>query len=143
MSLYSRYKTADSLEKTGVVLDLGSAQIRIRRAGGANVAYSKRMEALAKPHRRAIQANTLDREIATNIAIQAYAETIITEWKTRKDDGKFYDGIETEDGTTIPFNVENTIATLKDLPDLFAEIQEFAGNSTMFLQANLDEDVKN
>lgn len=143
MSLYSRYKTSDSLEKSGIIMDLGYVQIRICRAGGANVAYTKRMEVLAKPHRRAIQANSLPRETAQEIAIRAYAETVITEWKTKKDDGKFYDGIETEDGSTVPFTVDNVVKALTDLPDLFNDIQEFAQNSSLFLQSNLEEDAKN
>lgn len=143
MSLYSRYKTNNDLEKTGIVMDLGEAQIRMRRAGGANVAYTSRMEVLAKPYRRAIQANSLPRETAQEIAIRAYAETVITEWKTRKEDGTFYDGIQTEDGSTVPFTVDNVIKALTDLPDLFSDIQEFAQNSSLFLQSNLEDDAKN
>lgn len=143
MSLYSRYKTNNDLEKTGIVMDLGEAQIRMRRAGGANVAYTSRMEVLTKPYRRAIQTNSLPRGTAQEIAIRAYAETVITEWKTRKEDGTFYDGIQTEDGSTVPFTVDNVIKALTDLPDLFADIQEFAQNSSLFLQSNLEDDAKN
>lgn len=142
MSLYSRYKTNESTETQGVIMDLQDVQIRILRAGGANIKYTQRLEALLKPHRRAVQANSLPRETMMGIMYQVYAETIVTDWKTLVD-GEWQEGIEGPDGTLNPFNVENVIATFKALPDLFADIQEFAGNTALFLQANLEEDAKN
>lgn len=143
MGLYNRYNTNADLENTGVIYDLGDARVRLARAGGANNAYLKRMEALTKPHRRAIQNNSIERDVLLNIVRQVFAETVIKGWETRTKKGDFVSGIEDAEGNIQPYNLDNVMRTLTDLPDLFSELQEFAGDQNMYLQSILEDDAKN
>ena len=69
MSLYSQFGTDKTVEKEGVFLQYGTTkdgkpiQIKICRAGGANTAYNRAMEAKTKPYRRQLQNGTLDMEV--------------------------------------------------------------------------------
>lgn len=139
MSLYAKFETDRSLEKQGITLDYGpnskgvAIEILIARAGGANDQYLKRMEAKAKPHRRQIQHETMERSQLENIVKEVYAETIVLGWK----------GVEDRDGNEMPFTRENCIKLFNDLPDLYADIQEQAQTGALFRVSVREADGKN
>lgn len=139
MSLYAKFETDRSLEKQGITLDYGPnshdkpIEIRIARAGGSNDAYLKRMEAKAKPHRRQIQHDTIERITLENIVKEVYAETVVLGWS----------GVEDRDGNEMQFNKENCLKLFNDLPDLYADIQEQAQSSALFRMSVREADAKN
>lgn len=134
MSTYQRFKTNPELEKNGIVLDLGEVgKFTIARAGGANQKFEKRMAALTKPHRRAIQAGTIDQQILSEITATAAAETIVLGWE----------GVTGPDGQPLEFNVANCKQLLTDLPELFTEIVNAARDHTLYLQHIREEDAGN
>lgn len=147
MSLYDKFETNTSLEKSGIELDYGPNNrlpadskgnhpvtiIRISRAGGSNDAYLKRMEAKAKPHRRAIQHETIDKETLAKIIREVYAETVVLGWSNVTD----------RDGKVLEYSIENAMTLFKDLPDLFLDIQEQAQNAALFRVNVRDDDAKN
>lgn len=139
MSLYSQFKTEDSLEKQGILLEYGTTEdgkpicIRIARAGGANKAYEKRMEAEVKPYRRMIQNETIETSVVTRILRKVFAETVVLGWENVQD----------ESGKDIPFNVENCIKLFEDLPDLFKDVQEQAQRAALFRAEVREADAKN
>lgn len=139
MSLYSQFKTEDSLEKQGILLEYGTTEdgkpicIRIARAGGANRAYEKRMEAEVKPYRRMIQNETIETSVVTRILRKVFAETVVLGWENVQD----------ESGKDIPFNVENCIKLFEDLPDLFKDVQEQAQRAALFRAEVREADAKN
>lgn len=139
MSLYARFETDRSLEKKGIILDYGfnskgnPIQITIARAGGANDTYLKRLEAKAKPHRRQIQLETMDRVQLEAIVKETYAEAVVLGWE----------GVEDRDGNDMPFTKENVLKLFNDLPDLYADVQEQAQNAALFRVAIREEDAKN
>lgn len=139
MSLYQKFETDRSLEKTGIELDYGPNSkkqptlIRIARAGGANDAYLKRMESKAKPHRRAIQHETIDKDTLAKIIREVYAETVVLGWS----------GVEDREGNALEYSVENAVKLFTDLPDLFLDIQEQAQNAALFRVNLRDDDAKN
>lgn len=139
MSLYKKFETDRSLEKTGITLDYGpnskgnTVEIRIARAGGANDQYLKRLEAKAKPHRRAIQHETVEREQLNQIVREVYAETVVLGWTN----------VEDRDGNEMAFTRENVLKLFTDLPDLYTDIQEQAQSAALFRISVREADAKN
>lgn len=134
MNTYDAFLNSDDHEKNGVELDLdGVGKFQIARAGGGNKQYTKRLERILKPHRRAIQTNTLSIEKADALLAQAYAETVVLRWE----------GVSGRDGESLPHNKENCIQLLIDLPDLFRVIRETADNEALYRATILEDDGGN
>lgn len=125
MGTYASYKTNQELEKDGIELDLGEAGLfKIARAGGSNQKYLKRVQALSKPYRRAIQAGSIDQKDSDRIVITAFAEHVVLGWER----------VTGPDGQPLPYTTENAIQLFTDLPDLFQTIQESANDASLFRQ---------
>jgi len=139
MSLYTNFKTDPKLEKDGIVLQYGEnsegkpIEITIARAGGSNQNYLRRMEVKAKPFRRQIQNDTMDRKAMEAIIREVYAETIVIGWT----------GVEDQDGNPMACTKENVVKLFNDLPDLFGDIQEQAQRSSLFRAYVREDDSKN
>ena len=139
MSLYNQFGTDKKVEKEGVILQYGNTddgkpiQIKICRAGGANTAYNRAMEAKTKPYRRQLQNGTLDIEVMTSILREVYADTVVIGWSN----------VEDKDGKPMPFNRDNVIKLFSELPELFADVQEQATNLALFRAEINEQDAKN
>lgn len=134
MNLYKTYKTNDSLEKEGTLIEVAEGvKMRIARAGGNNTRYGKLLGERMKPHRRQMENGTLDDKVADRIIYEIYADTVILGWE----------GVTDQNDKPLEYTRENCIKLLTDLPDLFREIQEHATKLENFRQAALEEDVKN
>lgn len=139
MSLYKQFKTDSNVERTGIVLQYGvnsqgkPIEIRVARAGGSNDAYVKRMEARAKPFRRQIQNETIERAVLLGLVREVFAETVVLGWE----------GVEDANGNALPFSRENAIKLFTDLPDLFDDVQEQAQRAALFRATMREEDAKN
>lgn len=149
MSLYSQFKTDKSIEKEGIVLNYGKnskgkdIEIRIARAGGANVQYAKLLEAKTKPYRRQIQNETLDNEVAEKITQEVYARTVVLGWNGVEFPILDEKGEETGSFEELPFNEKNCIRLFQDLPDLWSDIQQQSQRSALFRAELLEQDAKN
>jgi hypothetical protein len=137
--LYAQFKTDNHLEKEGILLEYGENSkgkpicIRVARAGGANNAYTKRMEARVKPYRRQIQNETMETALVERLVKEVYAETVILGWEN----------VEDENGNDMDFTVENCIKLFDDLPDLFRDIQEQSQRAALFRAEVREVDAKN
>ena len=141
--MYEQFATDISLETEGVEIDYGPMMITIARAGGSNKRYARVLEAKTKPHRRAIQTETMDMERAGVLHMETYAETIILKWET-KVDGEFKVGIENPNGgTLLPVNVTNIVSTLKALPDLWLDLRTQATGAALFRETIMEDDAGN
>ena len=135
MNLYDTFETDKSAERDGIVLDYGfnskkqPLQIRIARAGGSNVRFSKALELKTRPYKRAIANDSLDPQVAEKLMIEVYADTVVLGWT----------GVEDREGNALEFNRENVVKVLTDLPDLFADIQQQSQKAALF-RAKLRED---
>lgn len=129
--LRKMFETDKSVEAEGVIVEYApGVEIRIARAGGGNKKFAKTMSRLAKPHRRAIQTDSIAEETLNHLFIKGYASTIILGWKgitkdliTHKDE---------DADVELPFNLENAEALLTEQPNLFADIQRTADNIALF-----------
>ena len=139
MSLYSQFKTDKNIEKEGIVLNYGKnskgadIEIRIARAGGANIQYAKLLEAKTKPYRRQIQNETLDNDVAEKITKEVYAKAVVLGWS----------GVEDENGKELEFSFENCMKLFDDLPDLWTDIQQQSTKAALFRADILEQDAKN
>lgn len=141
--MYAQFTTDPKLEVEGVEIDYGPFMVTIARAGGSNKRFARAMEAKTKPHRRAIQTETLDPDRAGIILKEAYAEAIVLKWET-KVNGKFKVGIENPDGgALLPVNVANIVATFNALPDLWMDLQQMATRIALFRETIMEEDSGN
>lgn len=133
-SPYEAFETDPNLEcGEGVRLDYGGFSITVHRAGGGNHRFLRVLEAKLKPHRRQLQAGTLDEELARGLLIEAYAEAVVVGWS----------GVEDRDGRPMAFTRENVIKLLTDLPELFRDVQEQAQGLANFRRAQREEAAKN
>jgi hypothetical protein len=134
MSLYKQYKSDESLEKTGIVLEFGPNSkgepmtIRVARAGGANNAYIKKAEQHLKPYRRQIQTETIDRKLLERKMLETFVDGCMLGW----------DNIEDENGNELTFSRDNAIKLFTDLPDLYVDVQAQANKAALF-RAELTE----
>ena len=139
MSLYKQFKTDKNVEKEGIVLNYGKnskgedIEIRIARAGGANIQYAKLLEAKTKPYRRQIQNETLDNDVAEKITKEVYAKAVVLGWS----------GVEDENGKELEFSFENCMKLFDDLPDLWTDIQQQSTKAALFRADILEQDAKN
>lgn len=140
MSLYEQYGTDKSLESEGVILELGTNKedgtiigIRIARAGGGNIRFTKTVEQRLKPHRHAIQTKTMDREMLDRIMREVYADTVILGWEN----------VRNRDGSEKPFNREEVLQLLEELPDLWKQIQSMSDDISVFRELERKADAGN
>lgn len=140
--MYDKFKTDESREINGILLDYGDFRVRIARAGGGNKRYAKVLEAKSRPYQRAIQTETINFELQMKILQAVYAEAVVLKWETLVD-GEYKDGIEGPDGKLLPVTVENIVATFEALPDLFSDIRAQADRVALFRADLLKDQAKN
>ena len=154
MSMYAQFRTDPKLEKSGVVLEYADFRVTIARAGGSNKKFARVLESATKPYRRAVQTETMDNELAMKVLRKVYADSVVLNWETMVDTGKFDDegepicewrrGIESPDGEgLLNFTPENVEETFRLLPELFSDIQEQANKIAIFREQALEDESKN
>lgn len=143
MSMYKQFATDKELEKKGIVLDYGDFRVTVARAGSSNSKFVKTHELLTKPVRRLIEQEILPVEREKEINQKLYARSVVLDWEVKDDKGKWKQGIESPDGSVLPFCEENIIATFAALPDLFIDIQIQANKMQLFMASNREADAKN
>lgn len=132
-SPYDLFSTDASVENQGITLDFGDFAIRIARAGGANKKYAKALVRILKPYRKAIATNTIAEKKQNELMAEVYAETVILDWV----------GVNDKDGVEMPFNKENCVKLLTDLPVLFQQIMADAENFNNFKAVEVENVAKN
>lgn len=134
MSVYKRFKTSESCERDGVWLDYGDGvRVRVARAGGSNRRFLKAMERFRRKHKRRIDLDLLDEDVARPAVIDIFAETVVLGWE----------GVANEEGTPLECTKENVVKVFTDLPDFFDAVRDDAARAEIF-RAHIDEeDAKN
>lgn len=133
MSIYTAFKTDKNLEEKGIWLNYGDFKIKIARAGGGNKRFEASCKNRLKGYERALQIGALSNDKANELMQEIYAESVILDWENVTD----------EEGKPIPFNKENVLKVLKDLPELFKDLEENARKVALFRQDLLEDDLKN
>lgn len=141
-ALRKMFETDTAVEREGIWIEYApDVEVRVARAGGSNKHFAKVMQRLAKPHRRAIQTDSVDEDVLKNIFIKAYAAAIITGWKGFTKDLITHDDADAE--TLLDFNKDNVEAVLRAQPNLFQDIQKASDTISYFRAEINEEDSKN
>lgn len=139
MSLYKLFKTDSNLEKDGIWIEYGETEagepirFKVARAGGQNTAFNKALEKATRPYRKAIQNGMLGDKRADAIYKNVFAERVVLDWTN----------IEDAEGKPLEFNKENVLKLFEDLPDLFADLREQAGNVSLYREDIAEGDLGN
>lgn len=144
MGMYEKFETDADAESEGLLFTFNEAGFRCRlaRAGGGNREYARVLQRVSARTRRAMETGTLSNAEAEDIMHNAYATAVVKSWETLVD-GEWKKGIESKDGTLLPFTTENVIATFKALPMVFQIIKDCAESWQSFLSAEREADSKN
>lgn len=137
MSIWDLYETDLSMETEGFWHPVNKKiKVKLARAGGANIAFTKAMEEKTREHRKrggAFEGDKVDVELGMDIMKQAFAETIILDWK----------GFTNKAGKAVPFNPKVAYETMVALPDLFNELRDAAGEAANYRIEDIKDDVGN
>lgn len=139
MNLYSMYATNKDLEVNGVRISLGAEgdvnapAFILARMGGRNRAYQAALMGKMKPYKRQLDAGTLSDEIKEAVLLEVFVTKILKGWENVKD----------SNGNTIEFTAENAKTLFTDLPDLYADLLDFAQKAETFRVEELDDLAKN
>jgi len=137
MSLYDLYETDLVKEVEGFWHKVTKAiSIKMARAGGANLAFTKAMEEKTREHRKrggALEGDKVDVELVTEILKEAFVETIILDWK----------GVKDKSGKKVAFSVAAAKTLVADLPDLYSELRDAAGLASNYRFEGIQADVGN
>ena len=140
-ALRRMFKTNNALETNGIDIEYGEGlQIKVARAGGGNKKFTRTITRLTKAHRSAIQHGIISDEVADGIVLQAYAEAVIMSWTGVTKEVLTGNEADTEE---LECTVDNIIAVMKELPDLFADIQKVSQELASFRAEILENDSKN
>lgn len=119
-------------EQEGVWFDLSppiDAAFLVRRMGGSNFAYQRRLSALLRPHAYQIQTNTMDPEKLNHIYIQAFCETCLMDWDERVVD---------ERDQPVPCSPEAGMEYFQVFPDTYKVLEKLSGDLTQYSRATID-----
>lgn len=137
---YALFKTDPELETKGVKLDYGDFWIQVARAGGANDAYARELEKRLRPHRRAIQTETLSNELAQRLLVEAFSASVVLGWGSAKHgEGR----IPARDGSPLDFSFDAAVTLFTDLPELFADVRDQSSKLALFRAEEQQADAGN
>ena len=148
MSLRKVFKTDTKAEVEGVEVEVGINEangqpivIRISRMSKANKRYTKRLEAVTRPHQSAIQNESLDNELAQKMLREVFVDTILLGWSNLpKSD---LTGDDADKDTLLDFNRENALALFAELPDLYDDWEERAKKAASFREKEREDAAGN
>jgi hypothetical protein len=140
--LRKMFETDSAAEKDGIIIRFADeVEVTVARAGGANKKFSRLMARLTKPYRRAIETETIDEKVLTDIVKKVYARTVVLGWKGLTEDIVTKNEADAEQ--ELVFNEENCMAVFNALPVLFDEIVKATTSHTNFRNLALEDDAGN
>lgn len=150
MGLRNTHKTNEDLENNGVWIEVDvndhngePMKIKIGAMSKANKNYSKRLDAILKPHQAAIQNDTLPEALGERLMRSLFAETILFDWDNFP--LSEWTGKE-EDTDIVPYSREKAIE-LWAMPEFGSKVfdhwHDLAKKSSNFREALMDNAAKN
>lgn len=139
MSLHSQFATDKKAEVDGVWVEYGANDdgsipgFKISRMSKANKKYTKALEKATRPHRRAIELETMNNELAERIFMEVFVDTVLLEWKN----------IQAKDGEELLLSKETAMKLFEDLPELYDDLQEKAKKASLFREETLEAEAGN
>lgn len=144
-TLFSEYSTNKAKEDDGTWVPIPlnpegvNPEFRLRRLSKRNKAFSKRLDAKMKPHRKKLEHGVLSNEVAEGIMIDVFVDTILIDWRNVFG----MTGVMGEDGVVIPFTRENAIELLTKVPELYDILDDLARDASTFKDYIEEQEAKN
>lgn len=128
ISAYALYASDAKAEQAGTWVPVGPFKFKLARAGGANERFQKEAAKRFKPFQAAISNDTMPKEMAEDLVIEIFVDTIVLDWADVGD----------RDGVAIPFSKDAARKLFRDLPNLFEDLQKEAVKAGNFRKENLE-----
>jgi hypothetical protein len=139
MSIFNQFETNQDAEKEGVWVEYGENDdgsvpaFKISRMSKSNKKYSKALERATRPHRRAIELETMKDDTAERVFLEVFVDTVLLDWKN----------IKTRKGEEMVFSKKSALDLMKSLPELYDDLQDKAKKASLFRQDVLEEEAGN
>lgn len=137
---FKLFETDKSSEIEGIKINYGDFWFQIARAGGSNVAFKETLQRLTAPYKQAMARDILPDDIADELGIKAFVETILLGWGSNEHGEGNMVG---KDNESIPFSQDNATKLFKELPDLFRDLMSQATNQALFRAEAVETKTKN
>lgn len=134
MGIYETFKTDAEAERVGVWKEFpantdGSIPaFRIARMAASNPEYQKRLEAAAKKYRVEMTLDVFTESQAFEPMLEVFVDTILVDWRNVQDPA----------GNDIEYTKENAKRLMRDLPDLYTLLREYASRISSFRDADIE-----
>ena len=138
-SLFKAFKTNQEAEIEGVWIEYGPNDdgtipaFKLARISRNNKKYTKMLEKETRPHRRAIELNTMSDEQAEAITTRVFVRSVLLDWRN----------VQNAEGNTIAFTEQNAVALFNELPDLYDDLNAKARNASLFRDEALEAEAGN
>lgn len=119
-------------------------KFKIARMGGLNKAYEAAIATESrKAHIRLTESSLGNKKFRDMMAV-VLSKTVLLDWKDVLDVASEFD----KDGNLVkevllPYSQKNAYLMLKDLPDFYDEVVRIATTKDLYVDEQLEEDVKN
>ena len=134
MSLYKTFGTDTDLETKGVWCEFPTNEdgtvpgFLLARMSSTNPKYQKAIEQIAKKHKQEIELDILSEATAKPVMLAVFLDHILLDWRN----------VQTEAGKNLPFNRANAEKLMKELPDLYTVLQDFAKRLSNYRKAEVE-----
>lgn len=145
MGLSRIFKMNGNKESEGVWIEFPANEdgsiprFKISRMAKSNKAYSRALDKATKPHRRAIQLDTLPDDMAEKLVKDVFAETVLKDWENVKMSD--VTGDEDAEGFA-PFIPQNAMRLFDNLPEVYEALHEQANKASLFRDETLEKSAK-
>jgi hypothetical protein len=139
MSIYEQFETNKEKEIGGVAVEYGANKdgsiptFYVTRMSRSNKKYIKNLEKATRPHRRAIELETMQPDQAEKISMGVFVETVLLGWKN----------VQNRKGEVVTFTKEAATKLFNELPDFYDDLQSKASKASLFRDEALEEEAKN
>ena len=128
ISAFDQFESDVSLEQDGVWVQVGTMGFKVARAGGDNDEFVKAVSKRFKPYQAALSADTFPKEMAHDLVVGVFVDTVIKDWKD----------VYGRDKQPIAFSKEAAKQLFIELPNLFMAVQAEAQKLSNFRRENLE-----
>ena len=124
------FQADDGLENEGIDLAFGHGRyITVARSGGGNRRYRVALTEAYKPHKAAMERNTMDDETATKMLREVFAKTVVLDWRGWKDDA----------GEEIPYSSDACMDLFEAAPEIFRIVQDESEKFANFAKQEVED----
>jgi len=139
-SPFDLFRTNQKAEQDGVKVDYDDFWFYVGRTGGGNKRYTRIITERLRPHRRAIQTETIQEDLARKLAMETFAEGCVFGWGSKKHGEGVMVG---KDGEGIAYSTAAVVEMFNALPELFQDLKSQADSFANYRDGTKDADAKN